>query len=264
MRRTIVLTLLAAWLAVPAAASPWTDWLGSQAQRHGQTEEAERYYKESDSALSHYNLGSLYLQQKKYEQAKAEFHKAAESSDSELAGKAYYNLGNSLYAEQKLKEALEAYKQALRHNALDDDARYNAAVVMEKLKQQDQEKKQDQKQNKQQDQEKKQDQKQNKQQDQEKKQDRKQNKQQDQEKKQDRKQNKQQDQEKKQDQKQNKQQDQEKNQQQEQEQQILSPEEARKREAQDLLRYFDQKERRETRQRARKAQRFYTKGAESW
>ena len=236
MRRTIVLTLLAAWLAVPAAASPWTDWLGSQAQRHGQTEEAERYYKESDSALSHYNLGSLYLQQKKYEQAKAEFHKAAESSDSELAGKAYYNLGNSLYAEQKLKEALEAYKQALRHNALDDDARYNAAVVMEKLKQQDQEKKQDQKQNKQQDQEKKQD----------------------------RKQNKQQDQEKKQDQKQNKQQDQEKNQQQEQEQQILSPEEARKREAQDLLRYFDQKERRETRQRARKAQRFYTKGAESW
>ena len=222
MRRTIVLTLLAAWLAVPAAASPWTDWLGSQAQRHGQTEEAERYYKESDSALSHYNLGSLYLQQKKYEQAKAEFHKAAESSDSELAGKAYYNLGNSLYAEQKLKEALEAYKQALRHNALDDDARYNAAVVMEKLKQQDQEKKQDQKQNKQQDQE------------------------------------------KKQDRKQNKQQDQEKNQQQEQEQQILSPEEARKREAQDLLRYFDQKERRETRQRARKAQRFYTKGAESW
>ena len=48
---------------------------------------------------------------------------------------AYYNLGNTYFQQKKLPEAAEAYKNALRRNPLDDEARYNLAYVLELMKQ---------------------------------------------------------------------------------------------------------------------------------
>ena len=47
----------------------------------------------------------------------------------------FNNLGNTYFQQKKLPEAAEAYKNALRRNPLDDEARYNLAYVLELMKQ---------------------------------------------------------------------------------------------------------------------------------
>ena len=59
-------------------------------------------------------------------------------NDEELA-KVYHNLGNSLVKEQKLEEAIDAYKNALRINPKDKDTRHNLAITQKEKKQQEKE-----------------------------------------------------------------------------------------------------------------------------
>lgn len=61
---------------------------------------------------------------------------ASSVSDQTLAGKAVYNLGNIAFEGQKYSEAIEAYKQALRYNPTDNNARRNLRIAQ--LQQQDQ------------------------------------------------------------------------------------------------------------------------------
>ena len=48
-------------------------------------------------------------------------------ADGERA-EAFYNLGNAQFKQQKYKEALESYKQSLRLNPADQQAKYNYAT----------------------------------------------------------------------------------------------------------------------------------------
>ena len=43
--------------------------------------------------------------------------------------RAFYNLGNAQFKQQKYKEALESYKQSLRLNPADQQAKYNYAYT---------------------------------------------------------------------------------------------------------------------------------------
>jgi len=102
-----------------------------------------------DSPQAHYNLGECLYREKKFPEAAQHFKKAMELSQTQLKGKAAYNLGNTLFREQKLEEALDAYKTALRWNEVDDDARYNIQVILDMLKKnQDPKKNQDKDKNK--------------------------------------------------------------------------------------------------------------------
>jgi len=51
---------------------------------------------------------------------------------------ALYNAGNTLFKQDKIEESIEAYKETLRLNPKDHDARYNLQLAKEKLKQQQQ------------------------------------------------------------------------------------------------------------------------------
>ena len=51
---------------------------------------------------------------------------------------AYYNLGNTQFMQQKLKEALESYRNSLRLNPDDMEAKYNYAYTKRLLEQQQQ------------------------------------------------------------------------------------------------------------------------------
>ena len=51
----------------------------------------------------------------------------------------YHNLGNSLVKEQKLEEAIEAYKSSLRINPKDKDTRHNLAITHKQKQQQEKE-----------------------------------------------------------------------------------------------------------------------------
>ena len=57
-----------------------------------------------------------------------------------------YNLGNALFVQQRLEEALECYRNAMRLNPDDKDAKFNYALTKELLKQQQQNQQQQQQQ----------------------------------------------------------------------------------------------------------------------
>lgn len=115
-----------------------------------------------------FNLGNALYQDKNYDASRKIFDGLAKkSNDAGLKAASNYNIGNTYMSEQKWQEAAEAYKQSLRRNPQDEEAKYNLSYALSKMKQQenknkdnkDQKQKQDQqqKQNKEQDNKKQQD-----------------------------------------------------------------------------------------------------------
>ena len=102
--------------------------------------EAEiRYRKAQEQSPTYeglFNLADALYKQKRYDEA---LNILKQISRDEVAGPhapdAHYNLGNTYFQQKKLPEAAEAYKNALRRNPLDDEARYNLAYVLELMKQ---------------------------------------------------------------------------------------------------------------------------------
>ncbi len=96
-----------------------------------------------------FNLGDALFREKKYEEAAQQFQNlAAQTDDKTKKAISYHNLGNAWLMQGKLKESIEAYKNALRNNPADDQTRYNLAFAQEQLKKQ-QEQQQQQQQNEQ-------------------------------------------------------------------------------------------------------------------
>ncbi|MDG5490884.1 tetratricopeptide repeat protein [Psychroserpens sp. SPM9] len=88
-----------------------------------------------------YNLGNTYYEKGNYEEALYRHTQAAEQASSKSEKhKAYHNIGNILMKEELCKEAVEAYKNALRNDPSDDETRYNLAIAKECAAQQQQEK----------------------------------------------------------------------------------------------------------------------------
>ncbi len=100
---------------------------------------------QSNSVAGIYNLGSSYIKKGSFEEALYRLEQATKTSTSkEEKHKAFHNIGNVLMQNKKCKEAVEAYKNALRNNPNDEETRYNlglAKICAEKQKdQQDQNK----------------------------------------------------------------------------------------------------------------------------
>ena len=72
-----------------------------------------------------------------------------------------YNLGNTLFVQQRLEEALDCYRNAMRLNPDDKEAKFNYALTKELLKQQQNQQQQQQQQNQNQNQDQNQEDKQN-------------------------------------------------------------------------------------------------------
>ena len=64
-------------------------------------------------------------------------------TDAERA-EAFYNLGNAQFKQEQYKEALESYKQSLRFNPADEEAKYNYAYTKRLLQENRQDRQQDQ------------------------------------------------------------------------------------------------------------------------
>ncbi|MBA3827698.1 MAG: tetratricopeptide repeat protein [Taibaiella sp.] len=86
------------------------------------------------NTVAMYNLGNTLYQQKSYDTARSLLGAAAlHTNDKNDQSKAYYNIGNTYMQQQKWEEAANAYKQALRKNAEDADAKYNLSYAEKKL-----------------------------------------------------------------------------------------------------------------------------------
>lgn len=132
-----------------------------------------------DDAATLFNLGAAKMGEHDANAAMPLFQQAAElAQDAETRSMAHYNMGyiaqsTSLSCkpeekQQYLQQAIDHYKDALRANPRDNNARYNLALCQKQLKDEQQKNQQNQQQQdkQQQDQQKKDQQKQNQQQDQ--------------------------------------------------------------------------------------------------
>ncbi len=100
--------------------------------------------KQSDNIAGMYNLGNSYYEKGNFEEALYRHQQTAKLATSKTAKhKAFHNMGNVLMKNKKCKEAVEAYKSALRNNPSDDETRYNLALAKECAKQQEDENKDD-------------------------------------------------------------------------------------------------------------------------
>lgn len=93
-----------------------------------------------------YNLGASLYRQEKYQDAAESFKNVAEypRTDKELRVRAYHNLGNSLLMQGKYEESIEAYKNALKLEPSDMDTKYNLEYARQKLKKEQQKQQQNQ------------------------------------------------------------------------------------------------------------------------
>lgn len=116
---------------------------GNEAFESGKFPDAEVEYKKAlqeypDSKVGQFNLGDAYYKQQRYDEAREAFSTfAATGEDSPQASKAFYNLGNTLFQAGKLEESIEAYKQALRFDPSDNDARHNLELARKKKKEEE-------------------------------------------------------------------------------------------------------------------------------
>ena len=103
---------------------------------------------ESNYYPAYYNSGNANyrIAQKSNDSLKATYFDKAISFYSSALSEAktkqeksisHYNSGNSHLKQDKLKESIESYKNALRNNPLDEDARYNLSYTMLKLQAQE-------------------------------------------------------------------------------------------------------------------------------
>ena len=150
---------------------------GNKLFRAGQYADAEVQYRKAVEANRNnpqavYNLGNALMAQNKDSAAVEQFQTAARmESDPMRKYLSFHNIGVICQKRQMFKEAIEAYKEALRLNPHDDETRYNLELCKRQLKKQppqgggggnddkkeDKQDKQDQQQQQQQDQQKKED-----------------------------------------------------------------------------------------------------------
>lgn len=83
-----------------------------------------------------FNLGNALYQEKNYDASRKTFEAVAKkANDVNVKSSSAYNIGNTYMSEQKWEEAVNAYKQALRKNPQDEDAKYNLSYALAKMKQ---------------------------------------------------------------------------------------------------------------------------------
>lgn len=115
-----------------------------------------------ESYRGQFNLGGALYKQENFEDATKLYGSLAEREvDVEERANSFYNLGNSFLKAEKYAESVEAYKNALRLNPDDMDAKYNmeyAKKMMQDQQQQEQNQDQNQDQENKEDQEQQQDQ----------------------------------------------------------------------------------------------------------
>lgn len=99
--------------------------------------EAEMEYRRAISkapnkAVGAYNLANSYYKKGSFDEALFRSQEAANNATTkDQKHRAFHNIGNILMQNKKCKEAVEAFKMALRNNPKDDETRYNYALAKE-------------------------------------------------------------------------------------------------------------------------------------
>jgi Ca-activated chloride channel family protein len=89
-----------------------------------------------DRAEPYYNAASGYNRLGDPDGASAQTQQALKTAEQELAGRAWYNLGNAFFDVEQWSQAVEAYQEALRIRPDDQDAKHNLELALQRLQEQ--------------------------------------------------------------------------------------------------------------------------------
>jgi Ca-activated chloride channel homolog len=99
--------------------------------------------KEEESPVARFNLGNSLYKQERYGEAARYFGELANEIEDPLnRSRVLHNLGNSLLMSRQVRQSIEAYKEALRNNPGDEETRHNLAFarqLLDEMNNQDQE-----------------------------------------------------------------------------------------------------------------------------
>lgn len=122
---------------------------GNEAYARKDYESASSSYRKAiekrpGDAIPQYNLGNALFRNNKAEDAVAAYENAASNAMTAVdRSKSFYNKGVVLQTNKKLPECIDAYKNALKLNPGDEDARQNLQRALQQQKQKQQKEKQD-------------------------------------------------------------------------------------------------------------------------
>ena len=148
MKRYLILLIVFLLTAVSVSAQKYPERSlvrkGNRAYDRGRTElSIDRYTKALEAAPGNwealYDLGNALAAAERSDKAEETLRAAAADTlrSSDDRAEAYFNLGNVQLAQQKLQDALESYKNSLRMNPADEQAKYNYVYVKRLLDNQD-------------------------------------------------------------------------------------------------------------------------------
>jgi Ca-activated chloride channel homolog len=112
---------------------------GNRLYEKQQFDESELSYRralerDDESPQARFNLGNSLYKQEKYDEAIRYFGELAEDIEDPLnRSRVFHNLGNSMLMSQRIEQSIEAYKEALRNNPDDMQTRYNLAFAQNLL-----------------------------------------------------------------------------------------------------------------------------------
>lgn len=88
--------------------------------------------KKPSNSTGAYNLGNAYYEEGNFDEALLRHLEAVQSAETKAEKhKAYHNIGNALMKQKQCKEAVGAFKNALRNDPTDEESRYNFVVAKE-------------------------------------------------------------------------------------------------------------------------------------
>jgi Ca-activated chloride channel homolog len=115
---------------------------GNRDYRGGKYNDSELNYLRAtelpkSSPDSWFSLGNAKYKQQRYDDAATTYQKNASMYDDNLRkSNSFYNLGNAFLGAQKIEESIDAYKNSLRLNPGNLEAKYNLAYAQDLLQQQ--------------------------------------------------------------------------------------------------------------------------------
>lgn len=145
---------------------------GDEAYKRGDFQASEEAYRKADLAEKSkngtFNLGNSIYQQERFEEAVQQYENVTNDSKASDTDKsdAYHNLGNAYYNMQQFDKSVDAFKESLKLNPDQMETKYNLSQALRQLRIQQQQEQQQQQQDQEEQQEEQQDQEQQQQQEQ--------------------------------------------------------------------------------------------------